>query len=131
MEVPVYYLYLNRPIHRNAFTPPPSTNFPRPRPPRSPPLHPAGSSTPPAGPHFYAGIELSSLASIAAAPCGDRAVTSEPLRRRILVLQSAISVIERCRQPVIAAIHGACIGRGVDLAPPATFAAATRGPTSR
>jgi enoyl-CoA hydratase len=39
----------------------------------------------------------------------------EALRRLILQLQDDISSLERCRKPVIAAIHGACIGGGIDL----------------
>ena len=39
----------------------------------------------------------------------------EKLRRKILELQDALSAIERCRKPVIAAIHGACFGGGIDL----------------
>lgn len=30
-------------------------------------------------------------------------------------MQAAITAVERCRKPVIAAVHGACIGGGVDL----------------
>jgi len=33
----------------------------------------------------------------------------------ILDLQDTLSSIERCRKPVIAAIHGACVGGGIDL----------------
>jgi enoyl-CoA hydratase len=39
----------------------------------------------------------------------------EKLRRLILKLQDTLSSIERCRKPVLAAIHGACIGGGIDL----------------
>jgi enoyl-CoA hydratase len=39
----------------------------------------------------------------------------ERLRKSILDLQSAIQAIEKCRKPVLAAIHGGCIGGGVDL----------------
>ncbi len=39
----------------------------------------------------------------------------EGLRKKILELQEAFSAIERCRKPVIAAVHGHCIGGGVDL----------------
>jgi len=39
----------------------------------------------------------------------------EFLRSKILKLQAAFSQIESCRKPVIAAIHGGCIGAGVDL----------------
>ncbi|KXZ43936.1 hypothetical protein GPECTOR_77g32 [Gonium pectorale] len=37
------------------------------------------------------------------------------MRRSILALQDAYSELERCRSPVIAAVHGRCIGGGVDL----------------
>jgi enoyl-CoA hydratase len=39
----------------------------------------------------------------------------EKLRRLILDLQDTLTSIERCRKPVLAAIHGACIGGGMDL----------------
>jgi enoyl-CoA hydratase len=39
----------------------------------------------------------------------------EKLRRLILKLQDTLSSIERCRKPVLAAVHGACIGGGIDL----------------
>jgi enoyl-CoA hydratase len=39
----------------------------------------------------------------------------EKLRRLILDLQDTLTSLERCRKPVLAAIHGACIGGGIDL----------------
>ncbi|KAK3418833.1 hypothetical protein EUGRSUZ_H04595, partial [Eucalyptus grandis] len=40
-----------------------------------------------------------------------------PLRRRhIKSPQDAVTAIERCRKPVIAAVHGACVRGGVDVA---------------
>ena len=36
--------------------------------------------------------------------------------RKLLRLQDAMTCIERCRKPVIAAIHGHCIGAGLDMA---------------
>ena len=39
----------------------------------------------------------------------------EKLRRLILDLQDSLTSIERGRKPVLAAIHGHCIGGGVDL----------------
>jgi enoyl-CoA hydratase len=45
--------------------------------------------------------------------CDGRA--REKLRRLILDLQDALTSLERCRKPVLAAIHGGCIGGGVDL----------------
>jgi len=68
------------------------------------------------GRHFTAGIDLSLLAGVrehSADPCEGRA--REKLRRVILDLQEALNAIERCRKPVLAAIHGACVGGGVDL----------------
>lgn len=69
-----------------------------------------------AGEHFTAGIDLAVLAGLrsqVADHCAARA--SEKLRRLILDLQEVVGSIERCRKPVIAAIHGACLGGGVDI----------------
>lgn len=37
------------------------------------------------------------------------------LVKKILNLQDSITALEKCRKPVIAAIHGYCIGAGVDI----------------
>eukprot|EP01136_Pigoraptor_vietnamica_P000776 Opistho-1_new@26514 len=37
------------------------------------------------------------------------------IRKDILSLQAPINAIENCSKPVLAAIHGGCIGGGVDL----------------
>ncbi|MFN4325411.1 MAG: crotonase/enoyl-CoA hydratase family protein [Azonexus sp.] len=69
-----------------------------------------------AGRHFCAGIDLGMLASIQqriAHPDGAR--SREALRRLILDLQDCLNSLERCRKPIIAAIHGACLGGGLDL----------------
>jgi NAD(P) transhydrogenase subunit beta len=39
----------------------------------------------------------------------------EQLLRNIRELQDAVSAIENCRKPVLAAIHGACVGGGIDI----------------
>ena len=39
----------------------------------------------------------------------------ENLRRVILDLQDTLTSLERCRKPVLAAVHGACVGGGIDL----------------
>lgn len=70
-----------------------------------------------AGEHFTAGIDLALLAGLrelVADSCAARA--HEKLRRVILDLQDVLAAIERCRKPVIAAIHGVCLGGGVDIA---------------
>ena len=69
-----------------------------------------------AGKHFTAGIDLGMLAGMREQirdDCDGR--SREKLRRIILDLQDTLSSIERCRKPVIAAIHGACVGGGIDL----------------
>ncbi|MBN2359609.1 MAG: enoyl-CoA hydratase/isomerase family protein [Deltaproteobacteria bacterium] len=38
------------------------------------------------------------------------------LLQRIAGLQQALSCVEQCRKPVIAAVHGHCVGAGLDLA---------------
>lgn len=70
-----------------------------------------------AGRNFCSGIDLSMLAGVeAAVDHRDPARRHEALRHLILDLQDCLSAVERCRKPVLAAIHGACIGAGVDLA---------------
>ncbi len=69
-----------------------------------------------AGAGFTSGIDLALLAGLRAQiadPCDGRA--REKLRRIIVDLQDTVAAIDRCRKPVIAAIHGACLGGGVDI----------------
>lgn len=69
-----------------------------------------------AGKHFTSGIDLAMLATIADhIRDSDEARQREKLRHLILDLQDTLTSIERCRKPVIASIHGACIGGGIDL----------------
>ncbi len=70
-----------------------------------------------AGKHFSAGIDLSMLAEIQQMMNSkeDMGRVREKLRRWILSLQNAFNAIENCRKPVIAMIHGACIGGAIDL----------------
>ena len=68
------------------------------------------------GAHFTSGIDLAMLAGVADQVDDDcEARKRENLRRVILELQDTLTALERCRKPVIAAIHGACIGGGIDL----------------
>jgi len=70
------------------------------------------------GQGFCAGIDVMAMA--AEMP---EIVQPEPgadakwrLLQKIGELQQAISCVEQCRKPVIAAVHGACVGAGLDLA---------------
>jgi enoyl-CoA hydratase len=65
---------------------------------------------------FTAGIDLSLLMGLGPRVADDCTGRSrEKLRRLILSLQDSFTAIERCRKPVLAAVHGGCIGAGVDL----------------
>ena len=46
---------------------------------------------------------------------GDAARKAHKMRGLITQYQESFSAIERCSKPVIAAIHSACIGGGVDM----------------
>ncbi len=68
------------------------------------------------GKSFTSGIDLQMMMGLAAQIHDDcDARTRESLRRVILDLQDCLSSLERCRKPVLAAVHGACIGGGIDL----------------
>ncbi len=65
---------------------------------------------------FTAGIDLQMLMGMNVQiqnECDGR--TREGLRRVILNLQDTLTSMERCRKPVLAAIHGACVGGGIDM----------------
>ena len=61
---------------------------------------------------FTGGLDLLEAATYISA---DSADSREQLRKIIIKMQESINVVERCKKPVIAAVHGLCIGAGVDL----------------
>ncbi|MCW5644436.1 MAG: crotonase/enoyl-CoA hydratase family protein [Rhodoferax sp.] len=66
---------------------------------------------------FTAGIDLEMMMGVGPSIQNDcEGRMREKLRRLILDLQDSLTAIERCRKPVLAAIHGYCLGGGVDLA---------------
>lgn len=68
------------------------------------------------GKHFCAGIDLEYLMDISGfSGEGCEGRKREKLREHIFHLQDCITAIEKCRKPVLAAIHGACVGGGVDI----------------
>lgn len=68
------------------------------------------------GKAFTAGIDLQMMMGMGDQIQNDcEARTRENLRQVILDLQDTLTSLERCRKPVLAAIHGACIGGGIDL----------------
>uniref|UniRef100_A0A0E0JT02 Enoyl-CoA hydratase n=1 Tax=Oryza punctata TaxID=4537 RepID=A0A0E0JT02_ORYPU len=109
----VYEVRLNRPAQLNALSPDAFAEIPRAMAllDRLPAARAVVLSA--VGPHFCAGIELGSPGNPATAPSRDP--EAEGLRRAILEMQAALTAIERCRKPVVAAVHGACVGGGVEV----------------
>lgn len=115
---PIAWVYLNRPEKKNAMNPP------------------AWKETIPIfadldadkdiraviisgkGPCFSAGIDLMAMAQELPELMEkeQKGGIKWRLLKKIYALQDTISCIEWCRKPVIAAIHGHCIGAGLDMA---------------
>ncbi|HLH29193.1 MAG TPA: crotonase/enoyl-CoA hydratase family protein [Acidimicrobiales bacterium] len=82
------------------------------------------------GPHFSVGLDLVAMAGLAGPPEPDErgagrdggarrpsmASRASAARAQILRMQRSVSSVAECPLPVVAAIHGYCIGGGVDLA---------------
>ena len=68
------------------------------------------------GKHSSAGMDLAVFTTSNSIPMqGDPSRMAENLRRAVLELQDAFNCLEDIRIPVLAAIHGGCIGGAVDM----------------
>lgn len=67
------------------------------------------------GRHFTGGMDLAAFSDIAKLFENEPGRAAYAMRDLILRLQDAFNAIERARFPVIAAVHGACIGAGIDM----------------
>jgi enoyl-CoA hydratase len=68
------------------------------------------------GPHFTYGLDLAAMmGELGPLAAGGLADARTKLHEMILRLQAAVTSIARCRKPVIAAVHGVCIGGGIDV----------------
>jgi enoyl-CoA hydratase len=67
------------------------------------------------GRHFTTGMDLSVLSGLEGPRGADAAVAAEAFRSVVLRLQDAFTALEQARFPVLAAVHGACVGAGVDM----------------
>jgi enoyl-CoA hydratase len=74
------------------------------------------------GPHFSVGLDLVAMSGLlgppegGAGPRASAAARAQSARAEVLRLQASVTAIAECPVPVIAAIHGYCIGGGVDIA---------------
>ena len=70
------------------------------------------------GPHFSVGLDLKTMGMGGGGGSGEhRSQASRATRflREVKRLQRSITAVADCPKPVIAAVHGACIGGGIDL----------------
>jgi enoyl-CoA hydratase len=68
------------------------------------------------GPHFTVGLDLQAMGGTIAGG-GETSGAGQRMRalREIARLQRSITAVAECPKPVVAAIHGWCIGGGIDL----------------
>ena len=66
------------------------------------------------GKMFTAGLDLSDAQDLFNAQ-GDAGRVREKFLHKVRAMQETFTAIERCRVPVIAAVHNGCLGAGVDL----------------
>ena len=72
---------------------------------------------------FTTGIDVSEFASSpllnplnsASSSTPDPSRTSHQIREHVTAFQASISAVAECAKPVVAAVHGHCLGLGVDL----------------
>jgi len=68
-----------------------------------------------AGKNFTGGMDLAAFQGLMGLMRAEPGRVAFALRREIGRLQASLSSLEQTRLPVIAAIHGACIGGGIDM----------------
>lgn len=112
---PVAILSMNRPDKANGMTPDFWTDLPR-------ILDALGADETVRvtiirgeGKNFTGGMDLATFASLSDLFKQEPGRAAYAMRDLILKLQEAFNAIERARFPVIGAVHGACIGAGIDM----------------
>lgn len=120
-------LWLDRPDARNAMGPDFFSDLPRAMTELSDDRDVRAVVVAARGPHFTVGLDLKAMGGLLAgggspdagaggsAGSGSAAARARSLREEVLRLQAAVSSVAGCPVPVVAAVHGACIGGGMDL----------------
>lgn len=69
------------------------------------------------GPHFTVGLDLKEFGSVFAGTgsSGSRASSNATTYKAVRAMQDSVTSIAKLAVPVIAAVHGYCIGAGIDL----------------
>jgi len=67
------------------------------------------------GKNFSSGADLEFLASVNNNDIKDEGRKREHIRKHVLWMQECFSVAEKCRKPIIAAVHGVCYGGALDF----------------
>jgi enoyl-CoA hydratase len=67
------------------------------------------------GKHFSAGMDLSVFTAGKAGESGEPGRVNANRQLMVLRLQESFTALERARMPILAAIHGGCVGGAVDL----------------
>ena len=118
IEDPIGWVYLNRPEKKNAMGPAAWREAPAvfeklDGDPAVRAVIVAGE-----GACFSAGIDLEAMSADMPELTDQRqwGGVKRRLTAKIAELQEALNAIERCRKPVVAAVHGHCIGAGLDMA---------------
>lgn len=113
----IAWVYLNRPEKKNAMNPPAWTESPKvfeelDADPEIRAIILAGK-----GPAFSAGIDLMSMMNFIPEILNpdQKGGVKPKLIKKIMMMQDTMTCIEKCRKPVIAAVHGFCIGAGLDM----------------
>ena len=72
------------------------------------------------GPHFSVGLDLKTMGTVlevGAEPGAGRSRAARSARARVEIkrMQQSVSAVAECPKPIVAVVHGYCIGGGVDL----------------
>lgn len=114
---PVAWVYLNRPEKKNAMNPPAWWEAPKVFKELDADDEIRVIIVAAKGTAFTVGIDLLEMAGeiTELADPGQKGGVKRSLLQKIYAMQETMTCIEKCRKPVIAAVHGYCIGAGLDM----------------